>query len=393
MPASKFSWIPFYRELAEALLKYRNTREELLTLIYKNPAFTLQTNYLHLQDGSPAVDIDPFSFFGIFNRGIKADARKTILRELKIFFGLTATLPEDFTGIPLLNNQKSFYFLWNTPEISKSSCEELWEFFESVLSGNVNAKLFDKLVEQKGIGFAMITIAMFWIRPDDFLPLDKLTRNFLEKEYAILEEIKNFSNYISFSKSLKTKMRNNEIPQNSFAEISHDAFTSNSLPTVYVLISPERVYSCDLNISKDDWIKILNHKELGSGQRDTVLKFYSEPNHQGSCKKVGEKYSIHASSLNGFMIGFGKFAQRILNRFRLRDSSGNNYFMIPVKEGKYVGKHFQWTLRDELVEAIEELGLSQKENKVMENYSQYIELLKRAKNLILTGAPGTGKTY
>ena len=224
MPKEKFSWIPFYRELSEAVLKYRNKRDGLLEVIYKNPVFASQTTYLRMQDRTPAIDIDPFSFFGIFNRGIKADARKVILRELKIFFGLMSPLPEDFTGIPILNNQKSFYFQWNNPEITKSSCEELWRFFESVLSGNANGELFDKLVNRKGIGVAMLTIPMFWVRPDNFLPWDKLTKNFLENEYSVSCEIRNFSNYISFLKLLKTKMQNREILENTFFEISENAF-------------------------------------------------------------------------------------------------------------------------------------------------------------------------
>ena len=394
MLSEKFSWISFYRELANALLKHRNNRSALLSLIYGNPKFATQTTYIHMQDKSPAIDIDPFSFLAIFNRKIKESARKEILQELKSAFSLDAPIPIGFAGIPLLNNQKSFYFQWDNPESVKSSCNDLWELFASILSNNVDGNLFNRVIARKGIGIAMLTIAMFWIRPEDFLPLDKQTRRFLEENDTPTASIETFSDYFSFVQSVKAKMRKNEISEKSFPEISEKAYSGNELPLKKVLVSPERVYTCKLNISKKEWLRVLSHKDLGSGQLDAILKFYMESEHKGSCKSVGERYGIKPSSLNGFVIGFGKFTQRVLNRFRLQDQDGNNYFMIPIKEGKYVGKYFEWTLRDELVEAIEELNLAPKEkSQHMNEQSPYISLLKRAKNLILTGAPGTGNTY
>ena len=239
MPHEKFSWIPFYRELTNALLKYRNDRSPLLSLIYDNPKFTAQTTYLHMQDRSPAIDIDPFSFLAIFNRGIKKSARKEILQELKSIFSLEAPIPNDFAGVPLLNNQKSFYFQWGNPESVKSSCNELWELFASILNEKVNGNLFDKTIGRKGLGVAMLTIAMFWIRPEDFLPLDKQTKRFLEKTYKITGSIKTFSDYSSFIQSVKAKMQRNEISEKSFPEISEVAYQENELPPQKILASSE----------------------------------------------------------------------------------------------------------------------------------------------------------
>jgi 5-methylcytosine-specific restriction enzyme B len=56
------------------------------------------------------TEIDPFTFFGTFNRGTTTDARIAILRDLKSVFRVSAAVPSDFSGIPLLNNMKSWYF-------------------------------------------------------------------------------------------------------------------------------------------------------------------------------------------------------------------------------------------------------------------------------------------
>ncbi len=170
-----------------------------------------------------------------------------------------------------------------------------------------------------------------------------------------------------------------------------------SLPVIYCEKSDEGIYTCDLEISKNDWIEILNDKNLVPEQLDTVLKFYAEPDHKGSCKDVGEKHGIDPKSLNVNMMHFGRFAQKKLGRFfvKYRHSEENCYFMLPVKKGRHVGKYFEWTLRDELVAAIEELGLM-KTNTNAEPagaVGKYVELLKRKMNLIFTGAPGTGKTF
>ena len=77
----KYTWIPFYKELATKLLKYKDNRNELVKLIYSFD----KTEYLHMEDKSKITDIDPFSFYGIFNRGITEDNRKKSLKKINNF--------------------------------------------------------------------------------------------------------------------------------------------------------------------------------------------------------------------------------------------------------------------------------------------------------------------
>lgn len=404
-PEENFTWIPFYRELARKLLDFRDDRAPLVTLIYENPQIAPATNYLHMRDGSRCADIDPFSFFGIFNRGISAQSRNAVLAELKKFFALDAALPRDFDGIPILDNRKSFYLIWNDAETAKKSAEEIWAFFKSMMRGNVDAARFSKILNRSGIGPAMLTMPMFWCTPEKFLPLDQQTQKFLKENYDFaVPKISTFDEYAALISALNAKMESGEITEKSFAEISASAWRAakndglkKSLPVIYCEKSDEGIYTCDLEISKNDWIEILNDKNLVPEQLDTVLKFYAEPDHKGSCKDVGEKHGIDPKSLNVNMMHFGRFAQKKLGRFfvKYRHSEENCYFILPVKEGRYVGKYFEWTLRDELVAAIEELGLM-KTNTNAEPagaVGKYVELLKRKMNLIFTGAPGTGKTF
>lgn len=64
----RFTWIPFYKELATKLLDYKDKRNELVSFIYDDEGLGYYTGYLHMKNKKKTIDdIDPFSFFGIFN--------------------------------------------------------------------------------------------------------------------------------------------------------------------------------------------------------------------------------------------------------------------------------------------------------------------------------------
>ena len=114
MEKNNFTWIPFYKELAVALLQFRNNREELVNWIYsdlsliKGEGGKCLIDYLHEKDGSHISDIDPFSVFAIFNRA--TSFRSQFAQAFKDKFSLRASVPVDFDGIPVVNTLHSFFF-------------------------------------------------------------------------------------------------------------------------------------------------------------------------------------------------------------------------------------------------------------------------------------------
>ena len=153
------------------------------------------------------------------------------------------------------------------------------------------------------------------------------------------------------------------------------------------------VYSCDIDITVEEWKMLLQSEyiEKHSNVIKYLQRFYSEPEHKSTCKNLNEKYGEHYSSYNSVITNFGKFAQKELNRFKVVGTDGENTYWIIPMTGKSIEKkqYFEWQLRTELAQAMEELNLIQNN---ME-YSKYTKLLITSKNLVLTGAPGTGKTY
>ena len=102
-----FTWIPFYKEFAKKLLKFRNDRTSLIKWIYDNVDGNLIKHLKDAPDGRKVPDIDPFTVFAIFNRGITEDKRKSLCSQFKDFLKIEASVPQDFDGIPIMNNQLS----------------------------------------------------------------------------------------------------------------------------------------------------------------------------------------------------------------------------------------------------------------------------------------------
>ena len=164
-------------------------------------------------------------------------------------------------------------------------------------------------------------------------------------------------------------------------------------------------YSCnEVEISVDEWLNLL--RDEGAERYIEALSYFlSEPNYTTSCKSLALKYGKTASHFNGKITNFSKWVQAKLNRFKLQDVDGSDlYWCITMQKGWKAKDGFQWQLRKELADALQLYFKEHKKNteiQIKDNtkmakeelYDEIINLLKANHNLVLTGAPGTGKTY
>ncbi len=116
------------------------------------------------------------------------------------------------------------------------------------------------------------------------------------------------------------------------------------------------VYSCDIGISKEEWLEILKDDKTPQTYKETVLQFYYFPNHRGSCTAVSNTMGGNAQKINANIREFGKYVQKRLNRYQVIRPDGTPCFwIIPMYEGKDLPKGsegtFEWELRPELIEA------------------------------------------
>ena len=225
---NRFSWIPFYTELAEKLLTYKDQRKELTDIVYE---LGISADYLHDNKMQKFNELHPFAIFGVFNRRLTEKNRKKICQYFKGKFSLSSDIPSDFDGIPILNNMNSF---WGLPfsgidENNKSEIDENWELFKIVLSDDFNdnifCNLFDKVIKQNGTKWS-VTMALFWISPYRFMPLDDNSRKYLQKLglNVFKEKDYNGKNYLDLMEKINDLISQGKIKERNIPEISQSAW-------------------------------------------------------------------------------------------------------------------------------------------------------------------------
>jgi len=225
----RFTWIPLYKELSKALLKYKDDRRPLVEWIYDELGKVTRgsgkslVSYLHLWGGSKIQDIDPFSVYGIFNRNLSWENRTALLDKFKEHFSLTSAVPTDFNGIPTLDPRRSYFFTWD--DDNDKVIRDLWSLFEKVVMDEADLEdAFNRVIDN-GIAKRSLTMALFWIAPDRFLSLDSRNRSYmvtlgLPDDYPDLH----YQNYRKVLEQVQSLMQQGKVPCNSFQEFSYLAW-------------------------------------------------------------------------------------------------------------------------------------------------------------------------
>lgn len=121
-------------------------------------------------------------------------------------------------------------------------------------------------------------------------------------------------------------------------------------------------YVCDIDISKEEWISLLgNSKVFDEKSIEALKKWYIEPDHSATCYDIGAKYGLHSMSANGVVNGLGGRVQKELGRFIVQGvgniAKGTRFITVMnSRETQTRPKRFIWTIRPELIDAIEALS-------------------------------------
>lgn len=178
----KFEWIDFYSEFATKLLLFKNDRKALIERI--NDVYTaINMQVPKLESGGDIIDIDPFTIFGLFNKGITNSNRIAIIRSIANVFGIEAKVPNNFDGIPVLNNLKATFYAFKEDR-KADDINNIWNVFEAALRLADNdteqnrkefSKWYDLVHDQRCIRWN-ITMGLYWIRPYTYINLDSRNR-------------------------------------------------------------------------------------------------------------------------------------------------------------------------------------------------------------------------
>lgn len=193
---NQFDWVDFYKELSGKLLQYKNNRSELIEKVKKIYEIT-GLNLPTLEKDNQIVDIDPFTFFGLFNKKLTDANRLSILKAIADLFAVKAPVPTSFDSIPVLNPQNAtfYYFI---PDRGDNDIQDLWELFDAALAYAKNpssetiaqvSKYFDLCINKKGNGNSKITMGLYWIAPNSLLNLDQKNTLYIYESGKIPEEL------------------------------------------------------------------------------------------------------------------------------------------------------------------------------------------------------------
>jgi 5-methylcytosine-specific restriction protein B len=239
---NQFDWVEFYMELAAKLLQYKTNRGDLVDKV-KKIYETTGINMPTLEKDNQLADIDPFTFFGLFNKSsMKEENRVKILSAISNLFSISAPVPTSFSSIPVLNNQNAtfYYFIG---EREDHDIDDLWDLFESALryANDPTAenraslsKYFDLTIKKKGNGNSKITMALYWIAPHAFLNLDqrntwyiyesgKIPATLVQTLPAIESKIP-AAKYFDIVEKLRSYLQSDESPLKDFKELSFEAW-------------------------------------------------------------------------------------------------------------------------------------------------------------------------
>lgn len=190
-----FDWIPFYKEFADKLLSYKNNRSQLIQII-KDVFKSIGMDLPALEKDNNIIDIDPFTVFGLFNKGLTNDKRQKIAKGFAEAFSLKASLPTMFNNIPTIDVRNTNFYTF-IGERGDNDIEELWKLYESALlyskdKSQTNKeeviKWFDLVINKKKNGNSKITMGLYWIAPDTYINLDKRNVWYIYKSEQMPEE-------------------------------------------------------------------------------------------------------------------------------------------------------------------------------------------------------------
>ena len=243
---SRFNWTNFYEAFATQLLKYRNRREELVAGIHKISEkiavmSVLNDEYEEGVKGGRLKDICPFTVFALFNRGLTDENRQKIAKELSELIGVSETIPTSFDGIPVVNNQSTWFFGYSYKR-QPDDIDNLWEMFARAISladqsdeGDSEdivhdfSIAYDKAMQVHGVGWNL-TMGLYWIRPWTFLTLDGQSKRYITHKLNIPINTNGpnkrctSKDYLEVMDKIESRFQEDSYPVHSFPELSYAAY-------------------------------------------------------------------------------------------------------------------------------------------------------------------------
>ncbi len=233
----RFEWTDFYEAVAEKLLAHADDRTPLIEGIHEIASRVPGLTYLQdkFPDGTsgPLRDICPFTTMGTFNRSMTDANRKTIAGELAKLLGVTVPVPPSFEGIPVLNNQRSWFFAY-ADKRGAGDIDALWKVFvaaskmvdgDQLDTRDAFIRAYDEATQVWGVAWNLST-GLYWAHPWEFLTLDSQSRHYINKRLGLNVAISGQQGpcdgraYLKLLDDLRSRFGEDGYPVHSFPDLS-----------------------------------------------------------------------------------------------------------------------------------------------------------------------------
>ena len=222
-----FTWKPIYADIAKKLPEFENQNGLLVSLMKRLHDQGLKvTSVVDKDVGDVEVqmnEIDPFSFFANFNRGVTDDNRRAILAAIKDEWKLPSDLPQDFGGLPIMSSQNTWFMPYKKHR-EPHHVGLLWQFYLHCLqlhsADELDTNQFDACCALRRVAPASLTMGMFWSRPELWISVDKKNRAYASS-LGVTRNVDSGADYVKWLKEVQQKT------DKSTYEFSHQAHVNS----------------------------------------------------------------------------------------------------------------------------------------------------------------------
>lgn len=416
MTDKKFTWVETHKQLTEYLSTKENSQLELIELLKTIGIEPFNDKADQGEHNIELDGIDPFTFFCYI---YKYGAKKRLKYLQKIAEKIDISIPNDEKGIPSAQAQKVWLFPYKYARVN-NEISRLWSFFNKAITNTINDSDFEDILQIKNIGTTKLTEALFYIKPEDYLPINGPTKSYLEKVLGITPQFDTYSEYQILLQNIKSHGI-------AFYELSYEAYLWNKERKA-VKAAPEIIAVDDSSIkywlyapgkNASSWDNFYEEGIMGLGW-DKI----------GDLNKLGDKDDITTAIQEKYNTDSKSYNNALAN-IEFRDVISIGDIIIPkrgrkeylgygiVSSGYYYDVTRQSFQKCRKVHWIKEGVWKEEEHPIVlktltdiSKYPDYVERLKQligieenhkinlkrtalnySLNTIFYGPPGTGKTY
>lgn len=409
-----FSWIPIHREATRMILTVPTRHEELLAILWEMEEQGLTVISLkdknHRGSPHPLKQIDPFTFLATFNRTITDDNRRANWQFVKNKWKLQSEVPHDFSGIPTVDARASWFFPYSYKR-REGDIDALWHMASQAMQRRIteiDEELFNRCCKVGWVSIRKLTIGLFWINPQNFLPCDKKTLA-LGQTHGVDISPKNFQSYLEWVKRISIVLGRN------FPRVSHEAELAARGSRYWWLnmnldqwrFDDMRVGTCQTYTLHDvNGTKRRDYKHFRDVKpNDILVGCVTSPQHEivAICKitkalhdsQEGERIELEVVERLKKPVPYkGLKGYRELEKCKPLIIHRGSLFKLRETEYKVIRSLINMANPIRVPESTYTKAMAVRELFLPEShFDNALEALREKKNLVLQGPPGVGKTF